>query len=43
MINFFAGGGVEPKFSKRVKTVLAVLAGCWAGVVWGKVELSQRQ
>lgn len=38
MINFFAGGVVDPKFGRRVKAVLAVLAGCWIGVVWGKVE-----
>lgn len=43
MINFLAGGGVEPKFGRRVKTILAVLAGCWAGIMWGKMEATSRE
>jgi hypothetical protein len=43
MINFFAGGGVEPKLARRAKMVFAVLGGCWLGFLWGKVEWSQRQ
>ena len=43
MITFLAGGGVEPKFGRRVKTILAVLAGCWAGIMWGKMEATSRE
>ena len=43
MINFLAGGNIQTHIVKRAKIFLAVLTGCTAGIMWGKLEWSQRE
>ena len=43
MINFFAGGGVKPQLSKRIKVFTAIFTGSCVGYMWGKAEWAQRE